>query len=99
VNSGPVHIAAAVNTPVIVLYALTNPQHIPWMVENEIFYFPVAEELKSKNEVLQYLDKHIIQDTEFPENQLIIDSIMRILRTVYPSNVEQDQYPESLSSQ
>ena len=28
-NSGPVHIAAAVGTPVAVLYALTNPQHTP----------------------------------------------------------------------
>ena len=27
-NTGPVHLAAAVGTPVVVLYALTNPQHI-----------------------------------------------------------------------
>jgi len=31
-NSGPVHIAAAVGTPVAVLYALTNPQQTPWRV-------------------------------------------------------------------
>ena len=31
-NTGPVHIASAVNTPVVVLYALTNPQHTPWKV-------------------------------------------------------------------
>ncbi|MBB6097393.1 lipopolysaccharide heptosyltransferase II [Deinobacterium chartae] len=31
-NSGPAHIAAAVGTPVVVLYALTNPQHTPWQV-------------------------------------------------------------------
>jgi lipopolysaccharide heptosyltransferase II len=31
-NSGPAHIAAAVGTPVVDLYALTNPQHTPWMV-------------------------------------------------------------------
>lgn len=29
-NSGPVHVAAAVGTPVVDLYALTNPQHTPW---------------------------------------------------------------------
>jgi lipopolysaccharide heptosyltransferase II len=29
-NTGPVHIAAAVGTPVVDLYALTNPQHTPW---------------------------------------------------------------------
>ena len=31
-NTGPVHIAAAVGTPVVDLYALTNPQHTPWQV-------------------------------------------------------------------
>ena len=31
-NTGPVHLAAAVGTPVVDLYALTNPQHTPWLV-------------------------------------------------------------------
>ena len=31
-NSGPAHLAAAVGTPVVSLYALTNPQHTPWGV-------------------------------------------------------------------
>jgi ADP-heptose:LPS heptosyltransferase len=31
-NSGPVHLAAALGTPVVDLYALTNPQHTPWQV-------------------------------------------------------------------
>ena len=31
-NSGPVHLAAALGTPVVDLYALTNPQHRPWRV-------------------------------------------------------------------
>jgi lipopolysaccharide heptosyltransferase II len=31
-NTGPVHVAAAVGTPVVDLYALTNPQHTPWQV-------------------------------------------------------------------
>ncbi|MDX3907861.1 MAG: glycosyltransferase family 9 protein [Pigmentiphaga sp.] len=35
-NSGPVHIAAAVGTPVADLYALTNPQHAPWGVEHRL---------------------------------------------------------------
>jgi lipopolysaccharide heptosyltransferase II len=35
-NSGPVHIAAAVGTPVAVLYALTNPQHTPWKVSARV---------------------------------------------------------------
>lgn len=31
-NSGPMHLAAAVGTPSVVLYAQTNPQHTPWRV-------------------------------------------------------------------
>ncbi|RZI56496.1 MAG: glycosyl transferase [Rubrivivax sp.] len=35
-NSGPVHLAAAVGTPVVDLYALTNPQHTPWQVASRV---------------------------------------------------------------
>ena len=35
-NTGPAHIAAAVNTPVVDLYALTNPQHTPWRVRSVV---------------------------------------------------------------
>jgi lipopolysaccharide heptosyltransferase II len=35
-NTGPVHIAAAVGTPVVDLYALTNPQHTPWAVPHRV---------------------------------------------------------------
>src|SRR3954466_2743949 len=35
-NTGPAHIAAAVGTPVVDLYALTNPQHTPWLVPSRV---------------------------------------------------------------
>jgi ADP-heptose:LPS heptosyltransferase len=35
-NSGPAHVAAAVGTPVVDLYALTNPQHTPWAVPSRV---------------------------------------------------------------
>jgi lipopolysaccharide heptosyltransferase II len=35
-NTGPVHLAAAVGTPVVDLYAQTNMQHGPWQVPHEI---------------------------------------------------------------
>ena len=35
-NTGPVHIAAALGTPVVDLYALTNPQHTPWQVASRV---------------------------------------------------------------
>jgi ADP-heptose:LPS heptosyltransferase len=40
-NSGPAHIAAAVGTPVVDLYALTNPQHTPWAVESRVLFHDV----------------------------------------------------------
>jgi lipopolysaccharide heptosyltransferase II len=52
-NTGPVHIAAAVGTPVVVLYAMTNPQHTPWQVLNRVLYFEVLPELRTKNRLLQ----------------------------------------------
>jgi lipopolysaccharide heptosyltransferase II len=40
-NSGPAHVAAAVGTPVVDLYALTNPQHTPWQVPARVLYHDV----------------------------------------------------------
>ncbi len=40
-NTGPAHIAAAVGTPVVDLYAQTNPQHSPWMVPHRLLYHDV----------------------------------------------------------
>jgi ADP-heptose:LPS heptosyltransferase len=37
-NTGPVHLAAAVGTPVVDIYALTNPQHTPWRVPSRVLY-------------------------------------------------------------
>ncbi len=40
-NTGPAHLAAAVGTPVVDLYALTNLQHTPWRVPNRVLYHEV----------------------------------------------------------
>lgn len=40
-NTGPVHLAAALGTPVVDLYALTNPQHTPWKVASRVLYHDV----------------------------------------------------------
>jgi lipopolysaccharide heptosyltransferase II len=40
-NTGPAHIAAAVGTPLVNLYALTNPQHTPWQVRHRVLYHDV----------------------------------------------------------
>ncbi|CAN5508394.1 N/A [soil metagenome] len=40
-NTGPVHIACAVGTPLVDLYALTNPQHTPWGVPHRVLFHDV----------------------------------------------------------
>ncbi|HZD79574.1 MAG TPA: glycosyltransferase family 9 protein, partial [Actinomycetota bacterium] len=40
-NTAPVHLAAGVGTPVVVLYALTNPQHTPWGVPSRVLIHDV----------------------------------------------------------
>ena len=52
-NTGPVHIAAAVGTPVVVAYAKTNPQHTPWMVPSRVLYVDVPGHLRNRNVLLQ----------------------------------------------
>jgi ADP-heptose:LPS heptosyltransferase len=37
-NTGAVHVAAAVGTPIVDLYALTNPQHTPWQVPHRVLF-------------------------------------------------------------
>ncbi len=40
-NTSAVHIAAGIGIPVVDLYALTNPQHIPWQVPNRVLFHDV----------------------------------------------------------
>jgi len=40
-NTGPAHMAAAIGAPVVDLYALTNPQHTPWLAQSEVLFHDV----------------------------------------------------------
>jgi lipopolysaccharide heptosyltransferase II len=83
VNTGTVHIAAALHTPVVVLYAQSNPQHTPWNVPSKVFYFPIAEELKSKNEILKWVDKNATKKIEgYPTADAVCEGVMQLLRSV-----------------
>jgi ADP-heptose:LPS heptosyltransferase len=55
VNTATIHIASATKTSVIVLYALSNPQHLPWKARGAYFPFNIPETLRSRNEVLKYV--------------------------------------------
>jgi ADP-heptose:LPS heptosyltransferase len=72
VNTATTHIAAAVGTPQIVLYAQTNPQHTPWGARATIFEFSVDRTARSRNEVIRYVnDKLYNTDTPYPHPQTI----------------------------
>jgi lipopolysaccharide heptosyltransferase II len=60
-NSGPVHIAAALGTPVVALYAMTNPQHVPWNVPHRVLYFDVPRPLRSRDPLLLYSYQTLMQ--------------------------------------
>src|SRR5690606_18767119 len=62
VNTGTIHLSSAVATPTVVLYAQSNPQHTPWGVDNMVLDYSIAEELKSKNEVIRYVDRLLYKD-------------------------------------
>ncbi len=87
VNTGTIHIAAAVNTPVVVLYAQTNPQHIPWMVPCEVLEFEVEEDNRSKNEVIQFLYKEVYnKPIPIPGPNDIFNSVNNLLQKNFPAS-------------
>lgn len=79
VNTGPVHIAAATQTPVVVLYAQTNPQHTPWRTPSKVLYFEVSEALRSQNEVLKFVQLHQEKSSEIIEVEDIIEAVLYLL--------------------
>jgi ADP-heptose:LPS heptosyltransferase len=79
VNTSTVHIACAVQTPVIVLYALTNPQHTPWLNNARVLTFSVNDELKSRNEVIRFVnDSYFRTPIPYPAPQNIVDAVFDI---------------------
>src|SRR5690606_21625996 len=80
-NTGPVHIAAAVQTPVIVFYALTNPEHLPWNVNYRSFYFNVPNELKTQNTILSYAE-HLYMNKQVasPSTEVVVHAAEELLQ-------------------
>jgi ADP-heptose:LPS heptosyltransferase len=81
VNTATIHIAAATGTPVIVLYALTNPQHTPWNAYTKVLPFPVHEPLKSKNEIIKYVNNTFFsRPVPMPEPAGILQAAIDMLQ-------------------
>lgn len=80
VNTGTIHIAAATGTPVIVLYALTNPQHSPWKTRGKVLPFDVPENLRSRNEVIRHVhEKLFIQNIKMAMPDEIVSAARDLL--------------------
>jgi ADP-heptose:LPS heptosyltransferase len=80
VNTSAVHIAAAMGTPQVVLYALSNPQHLPWKAKGKLFLFDIPTDMRSHNEILQYTHKHVHpQDLHMIMPVDIVDACRNIL--------------------
>ncbi len=65
VNTGLVHMACALKVPTLVLYAQTNPQHIPWSQESAFILYPVEADKQSKNTINIFVDNQH-NDSENP---------------------------------
>jgi lipopolysaccharide heptosyltransferase II len=91
VNTATVHIAAATQTPIIVLYALTNPQHTPWKALSKVFPFPVNEEMKSRNEIINYVNEHFFNKAvAMPLPKNVFSAVTEILQNEAKPNYFQE---------
>ncbi|MFD0794070.1 glycosyltransferase family 9 protein [Mucilaginibacter litoreus] len=80
VNTGTVHIATAVGTPVVVLYAQTNPQHTPWNIPNRVLEFPVPAYLRSRNEVIMHVNKTVYsKPTALPTSADVVNAVNELI--------------------
>ncbi len=80
VNTSTIHMAAAVETPVIVLYALSNPQHSPWMATGKVLLYDIPEALKSRNEVIRYVhEKFHLKNVPMVTPEDILQAIRDLL--------------------
>lgn len=93
VNSGIVHMCAAMKVPVVVLYAQSNPQHKPWRVRSAVLEYSVEEQLKSKNEVLSFVNKRLYSTAKRkPSTSEIIAAVQEVINPL-PENVVQGKLP------
>lgn len=80
VNTSAIHIAAATDTPVIVLHALSNPQHTPWRVPGKVLLFDVEEVQVSSNEVLKYVrEQYFAKSVPMVTPESILESVAVLL--------------------
>lgn len=99
VNTATIHIAAAMQAPVLVLYAQTNPQHTPWKSAHELLPFSVPRHLRSKNPVIRDVAERIYtQDIPYPEPHAVLGGVQKLLTGRGTDRVPRDGLHLSASS-
>jgi len=92
VNTAATHIAAGVGTPVVVLYAMTNPQHTPWKVAARVLPFEIPVAAESHNEVLRFTrQEYFAAHAGLPSDGEVMEAIEAVLRSgagVLPETID-----------
>lgn len=88
VNTSIMHIACAYNKPVLALYAKTNPQHIPWSERSGYIIYDIPVQLKSKNQIIRYVDQTWSKEEyPIPTTEQILSHFYRLRSTVQHSSM------------
>jgi ADP-heptose:LPS heptosyltransferase len=89
VNTGTIHIASAVSTPVVVLYALTHPNHTPWRSPCKVLKFENPENLLGKNEVTRLEGNRVFrEELKMPSADDILKAAWELLKYTSPEFAE-----------
>ena len=84
------HIAAALHKPVLVLYALTNPQHTPWLTKNVVLPYSVPASLKSKNEVIEFVNQsHYNKHVPYPSAKTVAARALTLMNNSFANDSSQ----------
>ena len=80
VNTGTVHLAAAVHKPMVVLYAQTNPQHAPWMVKHQLLEYSIPKVKQSRNQVIRFVNEYYYShEVPIPSVIEVAEAVKKIL--------------------
>lgn len=80
VNTGTIHIAAAMQTPAVVLYARTNPQHTPWKSPFTLLPYSVPSDLRSKSPVIRHVAERLyMEEVPFPQPVEVSGAVRQLL--------------------
>ncbi|MEN6451005.1 MAG: glycosyltransferase family 9 protein [Thermoguttaceae bacterium] len=93
-NTGPAHIAAALGTPVVDLYALTNPQHTPWKTPQRVLNCDVP--CKTCLRSICPLEHHRCLRGVAP--QTVVDAVLELLAVTAATRRHRAAQPPSLPS-